>query len=119
LSSEENIVNSRSDTGRPVTAVRDYLESRGLRVLDQGWRHTIGELDLAAADRDVFVACAVRVRTKSVHRDPRELPAGKIATLRRLAVRWQKEHGVRYEQVRVDAAVLTWDGTGVIYGSSL
>jgi putative endonuclease len=105
-------VNSRSDADRPVAAVRDYLESRGLRVLDQSWRHSMGELDLAAADRDVFVACAVRVRTHSVHRDPRELPARKIQLLRRLAVRWQKEHGVRYGQVRVDVALVTWEGTG-------
>jgi putative endonuclease len=105
-------MNSRSDAGRPVTAVRDYLESRGLRVLDQSWRHSTGELDLAAADRDVFVACAVRVRTRSVHRDPQELPARKIQLLRRLAVRWQKEHGVRYEQIRVDAVLVTWEGTG-------
>ena len=105
-------MNSRTDADRPVTAVRDYLQSRGLRVLDQSWRHSTGELDLAAADRDVFIACAVRVRTPSVHRDPHELPARKIQLLRRLAMRWQKEHGVRYGQVRIDVAVVTWEGTG-------
>lgn len=105
-------MNSRTDADRPVTAVRDYLQSRGLRVLDQSWRHSTGELDLAAADRDVFIVCAVRVRTHSVHRDLQDLPARKVQLLRRLAVRWQKEHGVQYGQLRVDVAVVTWEGIG-------
>ena len=105
-------MNSTSDTSRPVTVVRAYLESHGLRVLDQNWRHDAGEADLVAADRDVLVICAVRVRTASVRRDARDLPAKKVRVLRRLAVGWQDAHGVRYDRVRVDVAVVIWEGTG-------
>ena len=80
--------------------------------MDQNWRHDSGEIDLVAADRDVLVACAVRVHNGRVHRDPLALPAPKIRTLCRLAVRWQQVHGVRFGQVRVDVAQVTWEGTG-------
>jgi putative endonuclease len=106
-------VNSTPAVSRPVTLARAYLETRGLHILDQSWRHSTGEIDLVATDKkDVLIVCAVRVRTSSVNRAPHALPDKKIRLLRRLALRWQHEHAIRYGQVRVDVIVVTEQGTG-------
>jgi Holliday junction resolvase-like predicted endonuclease len=106
-------VNSTPAASRPVTVARAYLDTRGLHILDQSWRHSTGEIDLAATDsKDVLIVCAVRVRTSNVNRAPHVLPARKVRLPRRLALRWQHEHAVRYGQIRVDVIVVTEQGPG-------
>jgi len=105
-------VTSTFSREHPVNLVRGHLESRGLQVLDQRWRYSFGDLDLVAADQGVFVACAVRVRRPRVNGDPAHLSEQKVRLLRRLAVRWMQEHAVRYDQVRADVAVVSYEGTG-------
>jgi putative endonuclease len=109
--SREHLVNSTSTGKHPVTLVRSYLQSRGITVLDQSWKYSLGDLDLVAADHGALVICAVQVRKPGGSRDPRLSPQ-KTQLLRRLAMFWQQAHGTRYDRARVDLAVVTWEGTG-------
>jgi putative endonuclease len=79
-------------------AAAEYLESRGLRILDRNWRCAVGE---------------VKSRTGTRCGSPLEaVGRAKRARLRRLAVQWLNAHGIRFDQVRVDVVGLVYDGTG-------
>lgn len=51
---------------------RQHLESRGLRLLDAGWRCRLGELDLVMIDDGVLVFIEVRVRRQDSLVTPQE-----------------------------------------------
>jgi putative endonuclease len=48
---------------RAEQLARDYLEARGLTILERNYRRRRGELDLVALDRDVLVIAEVRTRS--------------------------------------------------------
>ena len=94
-------------------AAAEYLESRGLRILDRNWRCAVGEIDIVAVDRHTLVVVEVKSRTGTRYGNPLEaVSRAKRARLRRLAVQWLNAHGVRFDQVRVDVVGLVYDGTG-------
>jgi len=94
-------------------AAVEYLESAGFRILDRNWRCAIGELDIVAVDRQVFVVCEVKTRSGTRYGTPLEsVGRAKLRRLRRLAVAWLNAHGVRFDQVRVDIVGLVYEGTG-------
>jgi putative endonuclease len=94
-------------------AAADYLESAGLRILDRNWRCKEGEIDIVAADRQVFVICEVKTRSSIRCGTPVEaVGRAKLKRLRKLAVLWLNAHGVRYDQIRVDIIGLVFEGTG-------
>src|SRR5581483_11645792 len=94
-------------------AAAEYLESRGLRILDRNWRCAVGEIDLVAVDRRTLVVVEVKSRTGTRCGSPLEaVSRAKRARLRRLAVQWLNAHGIRFDQVRVDVVGLVYDGTG-------
>jgi putative endonuclease len=94
-------------------AAADYLRSQGLRILDQNWRCAIGEIDIVAVDRHVFVVCEVKTRSGTRCGTPLDaVTRTKLRRLRRLAVAWLNAHGVRFDQVRIDVVGILCEGTG-------
>jgi putative endonuclease len=94
-------------------AASEYLESRGMRVLDRNWRSADGEIDIVAVDRHVLVVCEVKSRTSTRYGSPLEaVSRAKRARLRRLAVQWLNAQGIRFDEVRIDVVGLLYEGTG-------
>lgn len=87
----------------------EYLERLGWQVVARNWRCPIGELDIVALDpvtqaEPVAVAVEVKCRAGDGFGDPLEaITAGKLARLRRLAVAWKQQSGLRTGGLRVDA----------------
>ena len=80
-----------------------FLERAGLRVLESNWRCSEGELDLVLLDGPVLVVCEVKTRTGEGGAGPHEaITPAKLERLERLAERWQVEHDVRADDVRID-----------------
>lgn len=97
--------------GEQVAA--NFLESLGYRILDRNWRCRDGELDIVAADRQVFVAVEVKTRSGRRYGTPLEaVGRAKLRRLRGLAVQWLNANGIRFDQVRIDVVGLMLDGTG-------
>ena len=83
-------------------AVR-HLVTAGLVLLDRNWRCDLGEIDVVLREGDVLVICEVKTRSSLACGTPHEaITEVKLQRLRRLAVRWQVEHGVHPREVRID-----------------
>jgi putative endonuclease len=86
-----------------------YLRLRGYKILARGDRLRPGELDLVAADHGTIVF--VEVKTRQTHHagHPAEaVDAGKQRRLTRLAVTFQKRHGLLEHPARFDVVAITW-----------
>lgn len=81
----------------------EYLTGLGYEVLDRNWRCDQGEVDIVAREGDCVVVCEVKTRRSTTFGTPVEaVTPVKAARLRRLAVRWLREHDVRSPDLRVD-----------------
>ena len=98
-------------TSQQRKAVGDYgeqvaerhLVAAGMVLLDRNWRCDLGEIDLVARDGDTLVVCEVKTRRGLDYGSPLEaVTARKASRLRRLAMRWVAEHGIRPREVRID-----------------
>jgi len=88
-----------------------YLEGCGFRILDQDWRCDGEIIPVIAAERGALVAVDLRIRAGTRHGTPLEaIGAARQRTMRRLAARWLAEHGMRYDQIRIDIVGLLQDG---------
>ena len=84
-------------------AARHLVEVAGMVLLDRNWRCTAGEIDLVLRDGAVLVVCEVKTRSSVACGTPHEaVGPAKLDRLRRLAVRWMTDRGVRVPDVRVD-----------------
>jgi putative endonuclease len=84
-------------------AARHLVDRQGMVLLDRNWRCDAGEIDLVLRDGPVLVVCEVKTRTSVACGTPHEaVDDAKLARLRRLAVRWMVDHGIRVPDVRVD-----------------
>jgi putative endonuclease len=45
----------------------EYLQGRGLTILERNYRRRLGEIDLVAPDQGVLVIAAVRTRTSAAY----------------------------------------------------
>ncbi len=104
---------SRATARDPFPLVEQHLRSTGFRVLDRCRETGPDPRVVIAADRDVLVACLVKV----CHRRSRSTAADTISrttvrALRRMAVAWMDSHATRFEQVRIDVVSVTIDGPG-------
>ncbi len=80
-----------------------HLVEQGLVLLDRNWRCEAGEIDLVLRDGSVLVVCEVKTRSSVEFGTPHEaISDAKLDRLRRLAMRWQDEHGLTVPEVRVD-----------------
>ncbi len=90
-----------------------HLREQGMVVLDRNWRCDEGELDLVVRDGRVLVACEVKTRRSVLCGTPHEaLTPAKLERLRRLALRWAEEQGVRPPDVRIDLVAVLRGDTG-------
>jgi putative endonuclease len=84
-------------------AARHLVEVAGMVLLDRNWRCDAGEIDLVLRDGAVLVVCEVKTRSSVTCGTPHEaVGPAKLDRLRRLAVRWMTDRGVRVPDVRVD-----------------
>ncbi|WP_427018333.1 YraN family protein [Pseudarthrobacter sp. P1] len=89
----------------------DYLEDRGIRVIDHNWRCRNGEIDLVAVDGDTLVIAEVKTRRSLRYGHPFEsITPAKMARLRTLAVLWSREHALFLPALRIDALAVIDSG---------
>ncbi|MBP2414129.1 putative endonuclease [Arthrobacter stackebrandtii] len=89
----------------------DFLEDRGIRVIDSNWRCREGEIDIVAIDGQELVIVEVKTRRSRRYGDPLEaLTRAKLRRLRTLAVLWARAHGHVYGSIRIDAVGIIMDG---------
>jgi putative endonuclease len=85
------------------TLAARHLQEHGMVLLERNWRCDAGEIDLVLRDGDVLVVCEVKTRSSVACGTPHEAVGdAKLARLRRLAVRWMVDRGVRVPDVRID-----------------
>ena len=101
-----------ADHEAAIMCAARYLQSTGLRVLDRDWYHGEGHLDIIAADGGVLVVCVVKTGRRGGRHPLAALSRGRARSKRRLAVAWMREHGTRYQEIRVDAFAIIYEGTG-------
>jgi putative endonuclease len=111
-------VAAKDDLGRRGEQLAaEYLESRGLEILDRNWRCAHGEVDLVARDGPVIAVVEVKTRSGTGYGHPLEaITREKLARLRRLAGAWQAAHPDVRGPLRVDAVgvILPRDGDRTI-----
>lgn len=87
----------------------DYLQARGLRVLERNWRCRYGELDIVAADDAVDAVVFVEVKTRTSDRFggvAEAVTPAKVRRLRRLAGLWLTGQNRRWRDVRIDVVTV-------------
>jgi putative endonuclease len=92
--------------GEQVAA--EWLQERGLTLLDRNWRCPSGELDLILRDGPTLVFAEVKTRSSLEFGHPFEaITSRKAARLRRLAAAWCRERGPGSAALRIDAVAVT------------
>jgi putative endonuclease len=92
-----------------------HLTDLGMVVLDRNWRCQAGEIDLVLREGPTLVVCEVKTRTSPDYGAPVEaVTAEKADRLRRLAVAWMEQRGVRPAEVRLDLVGVMVRGTTVV-----
>ena len=80
-----------------------HLSEQGLVVLDRNWRCAEGEIDLVLRDGAALVICEVKTRSDDAFGTPHQaVTPAKLERLRRLAMHWVRERGVRPSEIRID-----------------
>jgi len=105
-----------SATGRQGERVAlEFLESRGLQLLERNYRRPFGEIDLIMRERDCLVFVEVRVRRRSAFGDGfTSITAPKRKKLWRAASAYLKSHPeLQKLDCRFDAVSITTDEQGV------
>jgi putative endonuclease len=94
---------------RGEAAAARYLWFRGYKILARGNRLSPGELDLVATDHGTIVFVEVKTRQSHHTGHPAEaVDANKQRRLTRLAVTFQKRHGLLEHPARFDVIAITW-----------
>lgn len=89
----------------------DFLEDKGIRVIDSNWRCPGGEIDIVALDGAELVIVEVKTRRSRRYGDPLEaLTRAKLLRLRTLAVLWARAHQHIIGTIRIDAVGIIMDG---------
>ena len=95
-------------------AARWYIGA-GWTVVDRNWRCREGELDLIVRRGDTLVFCEVKTRTTDRYGGgAAAVTPVKQSRIRRLAMRWLNESGMRAARLRFDVAVVRGDQVQVI-----
>lgn len=92
-----------------------WYEAHGYVVVARNWRCREGELDLVLARGRLVVFCEVKTRTSDAFGTPAEaVTRAKQLRLRRLALRWIDEAGVRPGALRFDVVGVVGNDVDVI-----
>jgi Predicted endonuclease distantly related to archaeal Holliday junction resolvase len=80
-----------------------HLNDLGLVILERNYRSRAGELDIIARDGDVLVICEVKTRSTEHFGHPlAAVDHRKLRRMRRVALDWVSERGVRPGSIRFD-----------------
>ena len=80
-----------------------HLHDLGLVILERNYRSRAGEVDIIARDGDVLVVCEVKTRSTELFGHPlAAVDHRKLRRMRRVAMDWVRERGVRPVSVRFD-----------------
>ncbi len=111
---EVALMAAKDDLGRRgEAAAAEFLEARGLQVVDRNWRCPTGEIDLVAVDGTTLVIVEVKTRSSEDFGHPLEaISSAKLERLYVLATKWARAHGLRFAGVRIDAVGVLDDGSG-------
>ncbi len=94
---------------RGERAAARYLRRRGLKIIGARQRTKFGEIDLVAVDGRTLVFVEVKTRRSHDAGHPAEaVDARKQAQLTRLALAYQKRHGLLDVPARFDVVAVTW-----------
>ncbi len=94
---------------RGEEAAARFLKRLGYRIVAQGDRSTIGEIDLVAADGRTVVFVEVKTRQSQEAGHPSEaVDVAKQRRMTRVALGYLKRHGLLEYPARFDVVAITW-----------
>ena len=101
-------MNKRTFGSEGEAAAREYLESRGYRILEMNYRRPSGEIDIIARNRRVTAFVEVKRRTTERFGRPAEAVTGqKRRHILRTAQVYMQENGLEDAPVRFDIVEVT------------
>ena len=114
---EKNTTGRRWAKGRKAEKMaRDYLKSRGIKVLQKNFRPRRGELDIIARDGDSLCIVEVRSRDAGSNRVPEaSLSPRKIKNITGAANSFVKKHRLFNTPVRFDLLVVNLETREIKY----
>ena len=84
-----------------------FLQAKGLKILERNWRCEEGELDIIALDNDTIVVVEVRTRTSDAYGTPEEsLTHHKRRHLEKSALAYLQEHDCLDTLWRIDVIAI-------------
>ena len=93
----------------------EYLQGRGVVILEHNYRNRRGEIDIIGRDGEYTVFCEVKYRRDDAKGDPAEaVNYGKQRTICRVADYYRMIHHmgdltpVRYDVIAICGAEITW-----------
>lgn len=93
----------------------EFLQKKGLQILERNWRCMYGELDIVAKDGEVLVFVEVKTRSSVSCGHPLEsLNAKKILRLRRLGNLWTMKHNSFSAIWRIDLVAIVLSENNVV-----
>jgi putative endonuclease len=80
-----------------------HLSDLGLVILERNYRSRSGEVDIIARDGDALVICEVKTRSTENFGHPlAAVDHRKLRRMRRVAMDWVTERGIRASTIRFD-----------------
>lgn len=87
----------------------NFLQEKGMRIVDRNWRCSMGELDIIATEGEVFVFVEVKSAGKtSAFRPERRVNREKQKRIKRLAHAFLKSRRIDCP-IRYDIVTVIWD----------
>lgn len=103
-------MNSRKEGIGGEELAIEYLKSKGLKVVEQNVRMTVGEIDVVCYDGNVLVFVEVKTRSTRAFGDPLEaIDRRKVQKYRRMAEEYIVRHRLFDKDVRFDAVGIVGD----------
>jgi putative endonuclease len=88
-----------------------FLKQLGYRILAQGHRKKLGEIDIIAVDGQCLVFAEVKTWRSDVDADPSAaVTRAKQDKITRTALTYLKKHGLLNQPARFDVITVVWDG---------
>ena len=94
---------ARGESGEALVAAK--LQAAGYHILARNARVGRAEIDIIASRGSLVVFCEVRTRSSSALIEPAEsIDRAKVSRVRRAAAGWLEAQGLRFSEIRFDAA---------------
>ena len=108
-------MNSRKEGVSGEELAIEYLKKRGLKVVEQNVRMTVGEIDVVCYDGDVLVFVEVKTRSTLAFGDPLEaIDRRKVQKYRKMAEEYIVRRRLFDKDVRFDAVGIVGDAINYV-----